>query len=68
MTWSLYSTLHLFLTVPFEQYRFVLQRITGLYFVERYPLMLDASLSEADITDALRQIAGLLETIRNHFM
>ena len=49
-----------------EKYRSVLQKITGLYFVERYPLMLEAGLSEKDVVDALQQVTGLLDTIRSH--
>jgi len=49
-----------------EQYRDVLQRITGLYFVERYPLMLDAGLSEKDVAEALKRVDGLLDSIRQH--
>ncbi len=50
----------------FEEYRSVLQTITGLYFVERYPLMLEAGLSEKDVADALQQVNGLVEAIRSH--
>ncbi len=50
-----------------EQYRGVVQRITGLYFVERYPLMLDVGLSEKDVAEAYSQVSGLFDAIRHHF-
>jgi HEPN domain-containing protein len=50
-----------------EEYRFVLQKITGFYFVERYPFVLDAGLTEDDIKQALTQIEGLVDTIRAKF-
>ncbi len=51
-----------------EQYRGVLQRITGLYFVERYPLMLEAGLSEKDVADAFQEVSGFLDAIRKHLI
>ena len=48
-----------------EQYRLPLQRITGFYFLERYPLMLDSGMTEQDVRDALAHIDGLAETIRH---
>lgn len=47
-----------------EQYRLALQRITGFYFVERYPLMLESGMTEKDVRDALAHIDGLAGTIR----
>ena len=49
-----------------EAYRSVVQKITGMYFVERYPLMLEAGLSEKDVADALEQVTGLLDAIRDY--
>ena len=47
-----------------EQYRLTLQRITGFYFVDRYPLMLESGMTETDVREALAQIDGLVGTIR----
>lgn len=47
-----------------EQYRLTLQRITGFYFVEPYPLMLESGMTEKDVRDALADIDGLAGTIR----
>ena len=49
----------------FELYRFILQKITGFYFVERYPFVLDAGLTENEIQEAFTQIKGLVDTIRS---
>lgn len=49
----------------FEQYREVLQRISGFYFIERYPLILDAGLTEEDIREAFVQVHGLIDSIRS---
>lgn len=51
-----------------ERYRGVLQRISGLYFVERYPLMLEAGLSEKDVDDAYQEVSSLLDIIRKHLL
>lgn len=48
----------------FEQYRSILQRITGFYFIERYPFVLDASITEEDVHQALSQTKALIESIR----
>lgn len=50
-----------------EQYRSALQKITGFYFVERYPFILDAGLTEDDIQQSLTQVKGLVDTIRLQF-
>lgn len=50
--------------LSFEQYREVLQRISGFYFIERYPLILDAGLTEEDIREAFVQVHGLIDSIR----
>lgn len=51
-----------------ERYRLALQRITGFYFVERYPLMLESGMTEQDVRDALAQIDGLAGTIRTQML
>ncbi len=50
-----------------EQYRQILQKITGFYFIERYPFILDEGLTEEDIQQALVQVKGLIKTIRSEF-
>jgi HEPN domain-containing protein len=50
----------------FEKYRAIAQRITGFYFVERYPFMIDSGLTDQDVRDALAQIGELAEIIRVH--
>ncbi len=50
-----------------EQYRHILQKITGFYFVERYPFILNAGITEEDIHEALTQVKGLVDTIRSQF-
>ena len=49
----------------FEQYRVIMQRITGFYFIERYPLFLDTSITEEDVREALFQIKLLVDSIRS---
>ncbi len=48
-----------------EQYRPTLQTVTGFYFVERYPSMLESGLTERDVRDALAHIDGLVKAIRS---
>jgi hypothetical protein len=52
----------------FEQYRPVLQKITGFYFVERYPFTLDAGLTEQDIQVAFDQVKTLINSLRVHLI
>jgi HEPN domain-containing protein len=49
----------------FEQYRSILQRITGFYFIERYPFVLDTSITEEDVRQALSQTESLVDSIRS---
>jgi len=37
----------------FEGHRAVCQKITGFYFLERYPLLTESGISEKDVKDAL---------------
>lgn len=50
-----------------ERYRAILQKITGFYFVERYPFVLEAGLTDDEIQQAYTQVQGLVETIRSQF-
>ena len=47
-----------------EQFRPACQKITGFYFVERYPFIIEASLTEDDVRSALDQVSGLIEKIK----
>lgn len=48
-----------------ERYRSALQKITGFYFVERYPFVLDSGLTKDDIQQAFTQVQGLVDIIRS---
>lgn len=50
-----------------EQYRAVIQKISGFYFVERYPFILETGLTEEDVQKAFTHVEGLIEVIRSHF-
>jgi len=47
-----------------EQFRPVCQKITGFYFVERYPFVTEAGLTEDDVRDSLEQVKRLIEELR----
>ncbi len=47
-----------------ESFREACQRITDFYIVERYPLIIEAGLTEKDVSDALHQVSGLIEKLR----
>ena len=40
------------------------QKITGFYFVERYPFVTEAGLTEDDVRDSLEQVKRLIEELR----
>jgi len=48
----------------FENYRDVCQKITGFYFLERYPLLTESGISEKDVKDALSQVDGLIRKVQ----
>ncbi len=48
----------------FEDYRAVCQKITGFYFLERYPLLTESGISEKDVNDALSQVDGLIRKVQ----
>ena len=50
----------------FEKYRSVVQKISGFYFVERYPFILEIGLTEEDIKKSVSEVKGLIETIKSH--
>jgi HEPN domain-containing protein len=49
----------------FEPYRTVLQKITGFYFVERYPFTLDAGLTLEDIREAINEVKPFIDSLRS---
>jgi len=49
----------------FEQYRAILQRITGFYFIERYPLVLEGAITEEDVREAMSQTKQLVDSIQS---
>lgn len=50
----------------FEKYREVIQQISGFYFVERYPFILEMGLTEEDIKKTVSKVKGLIDTIKSH--
>ena len=50
-----------------EPYRAVLQKVTGFYFLERYPFVVETNLTDEDIKHALVDATGLIETIKATF-
>jgi len=50
----------------FEKYREVIQQISGFYFVERYPFILEMGLTEKDIKESISEVKGLIEAIKSH--
>ncbi|MFN3761878.1 MAG: HEPN domain-containing protein [Anaerolineae bacterium] len=47
-----------------ETFRPVCQKITVFYIVERYPLIVDSSLTEEDVREALKEVEALIERLR----
>jgi HEPN domain-containing protein len=47
-----------------ESFRVVCQKITGFYFVERYPFIVEAGLTEDDVSESLEEVKGLIEKFR----
>lgn len=52
----------------YEQYRSVLQKISGFYFVERYPFTLDAGLTIEDIQVALGEVKPFIDSLRAYLV
>jgi HEPN domain-containing protein len=48
-----------------EKYRSVLQKITGFYFVERYPFILETGLTKNDVQQAFTEVKDLVESIKS---
>jgi HEPN domain-containing protein len=51
-----------------EEYRPVCQRISGFYFMERYPLYSHADLTQNDVKASLQKVEGLLAIIRRRIV
>ncbi len=47
-----------------ETFRKACQKITAFYIVERYPFVVAAGVTEADVQTSLEQVKGLIEKIR----
>jgi len=47
-----------------ESFRATCQEITGFYFVERYPFIVEAGLTEDDVRESLEQVKELIEKLR----
>lgn len=47
-----------------EQFRSACQKITGYYFLERYPFVDESGLVEEDVRNSWKEIRGLVEKIR----
>jgi len=47
-----------------EQFRPVCQKITAFYFLERYPLLVDAGATEEDVRTSLEDIQGFIQRLR----
>jgi len=47
-----------------EPFRSACQKITGFYFMERYPFVTEAGLTEDDIRSSLMQVKPLIEKLR----
>ncbi len=48
-----------------EEYRAVCQKITGYYFLERYPVAMDVSLSESEVSSSRDAVLPLIEQLRS---
>lgn len=49
----------------YEHYRAMLQRISGFYLLDRYPLALEFTLTEEDVQQAISQTKPLIDSIRS---
>lgn len=47
-----------------ELFRSVCQKITAFYIVERYPLVIDTSVTEEDVSSAMEQVRGLIARLQ----
>jgi HEPN domain-containing protein len=47
-----------------ENFRSVCQKITAFYFVERYPFVVETTMTEEDIRSSLEQVKNLVEKFR----
>ena len=47
-----------------EPFRSTCQKITGFYFLERYPFIAETGLTENDVSDSLMKVQTLIEKLR----
>lgn len=48
-----------------EEFRGICQRVTGFYFLERYPLLTSSGISDQDVSDALSEADRLINKLRS---
>lgn len=48
----------------FEDFRSACQKITAFYFMERYPFVIEAGITEEDVRSSLEQVKELIEKLR----
>lgn len=47
-----------------EQFRPACQKITGFYFIERYPFIAESGLTEEDVRESQERVEELIEILR----
>ena len=47
-----------------ELFRPACQKITGFYMIERYPFIIEATVTEEDVRQSWEQVNGLIERLR----
>jgi HEPN domain-containing protein len=50
-----------------EQYRAIVQKISGFYFIERYPLVAQTGITKEDVKQAFIEVQGLVDIIKSKF-
>jgi HEPN domain-containing protein len=47
-----------------EEFRSVCQKVSGFYFVERYPFVVEPGITEEDVRTSLGQVKNLVKKLR----
>lgn len=47
-----------------EEFRCVCQKVSGFYFVERYPFVVETGITKEDVRVSLEQVKELIEKLR----
>lgn len=50
--------------VSLEEFRHVCQKISGFYFVERYPFVVETGITKEDVRTSLEHVKELVEKLR----